>query len=162
MENSIKSTEDSCEEEIVECLLKHYKCLSAFGIRFTWLGVHKIYRVALVACRTFITEPVAKLYAMSALVMIMTALNAVIKPYKDKRANMTAILSYIANLCIAGLSLVKAHLVAFGCNTNCQYRDTVVAYMGTVEDAFLLYAPFVALRLWVACIGLQKCLRKHK
>ena len=58
MENSIKSTEESCEEEIVECLLKHYKYLSVFGIRFTWLGVHKIYRVALVACRTFITEPV--------------------------------------------------------------------------------------------------------
>ena len=52
--------------------------------------------------------------------------------------------------------------MAFGCNTNCQYRDTVVAYMGTVEDAFLLYAPFVALGLWVACTGLQKCLRKHK
>ena len=156
------SNKDSCAEEIVECLLKHYKCLSVFDIRFTWLGVHKIYRVALVACRTFITEPVAKLYAMSALVVIMTALNAMIKPYKDKRANMTATLSYIANLCIAGISLVKAHLVAFGCNTNCQYRDTVVAYMGTVEDAFLLYAPFVALGLWVACMGLQKCLNKHK
>ena len=162
IETSIKSKECSCEEEIVECLLKHYKCLSVFGIRFTWLGVHKIYRVALVACIRFITEPVAKLYAMSSLVMILTALNAVIKPYKDKRANMTATLSYIVNLCIAGISLVKAHLVAFGCNTNCQYRDTVVTYMGTVEDAFLLYAPFVALGLWVACKGLQKCVKKHK
>ena len=52
----------SCEEVIVECLLKHYKCLSFLSVRFTWLGIHKIYRVALVACRTFITEPVKRLY----------------------------------------------------------------------------------------------------
>ena len=45
MEASIKSEEGTCQEEIVESLLKYYKCLSVFGIRFTWLGVHKIYRV---------------------------------------------------------------------------------------------------------------------
>ena len=70
-------TKDVCfyDEIIVECLVKHYKCLSMFGIRFTWLGVHKIYRVILVACKTFITEPVTRLYVMSMLVMTMTAAN---------------------------------------------------------------------------------------
>ena len=69
------------DEIIVECLMKHYKCLSMFRIRFTWLGVHQIYRVILVACKIFITEPVTRLYVMSILVMAMTAANAISKPY---------------------------------------------------------------------------------
>ena len=133
---------DSCKEIIVECLLKHYDSLSIFGMKFTWLGVHKIYRVALVACKTFITEPVNRLYPMSTLVLAMTAANAIMRPCKDKRANTTATLSYIANLCIGGLNLVKAHLVVYGCDTSCVHRDTVIKYMGTIKNALLTYAPF--------------------
>ena len=151
-----------CKEAIAECLLKHYKCLRLFGIRFTWLGVHKIYRVTLVACSTFITIPISRLYAMGALVMTMAAANAIIQPYKDQTANRTATLSYMANLCIATLSLVKVHLVAFGCDTSCQYRDTVVQYMNTFEDILLLYAPIAVIVLWVVNKGLQKCLKKCK
>ena len=84
MEASIKSEEGTCQKEIVESLLKDYKCLSVFGIRFTWLGVHKIYRVVLVGCRTFITEPVTRLYVMTALVIIMRVLNAFINHIKSK------------------------------------------------------------------------------
>ena len=162
MEVSIKSEEGTCQEEIVESLLKDYKCLSMFGIRFTWLGVHKIYRVILVGCRTFITEPVTRLYAMSALVTMMTALNAFIKPYKEQRANTTATLSYLANLLIAMISIGKAHLVNYGCDTSCDHRDTVVRYMSTVEDVLLLYVPLVAMGLWAIQTGFQKCLRKCK
>ena len=72
---------NSCEELIEDSLLKHYRCLSLFGIRFTWLGVHKIYRVILVVCRTFIMEPVTRLYVMSVTAVMMTACNAFIKPY---------------------------------------------------------------------------------
>ena len=151
-----------CEEAIAECLLKHYKCLRLFGIRFTWLGAHKIYRVALVACSTFITIPISRLYAMGALVMTMAVANAIIQPYKDQTANRTATLSYMANLCITGLSLVKVHLVAFGCDTSCQYRDTVVQYMNTFEDILLLYAPLAVIGLWVVNKGLQNCLKKCK
>ena len=153
---------ETCEGVIVESLLKHYKCLRVFRIRFTWLGVHKIYRVALVACRTFITEPVTRLYVMTTLVMTMTLLNATIKPYKENKANTTATISYIANLYIAVLSLLKASYMAFGCDTNCQYRDTVVGYMGRAEDVLLLYVPIVALGLWFVQTGFQKCLGKCK
>ena len=151
-----------CEEAIAECLLKHYKCLRLFGIRCTWLGVHKIYRVALVACSTFITVPISRLYAMGALVMTMAVANAIIQPYKDQTANRTATLSYMTNLCITGLSLVKVHLVAFGCDTSCQHRDTGVHYMNTFEDILLLYAPLAVIVLWVVNKGLQKCLKKCK
>ena len=162
MEASVKSEEGTCQEEIVECMLKDYKCLSVFGIRFTWLGVHKIYRVVLVGCRTFITEPVTRLYVMSALVIMMTALNAFIKPYKEQRANTTATMSYIATLLIAIINIGKAHLVKYGCDTSCDHRDTVVRYMGTVEDVLLLYVPVVAMGLWVIQTSFQKCLKKCK
>ena len=152
----------SCEEIIVETLQKHYKCLSLFGFRFTWLGVHMLYRLALVACRTFITEPVKRLYAMSALVLAMTAANAFIKPYKDQKANITATISYIANLCIAGLNLVKANYVAYGCNTGCDDRDKVIEHMVTFENALLLYAPFTAIGLWVVYKGIQRVVEKCK
>ena len=72
------------------------------------------------ACSTFITVPASSLYAMSALVMTMAVANALIQPYKDQTANRTATLSYMVSLCIAGLSLVKVHLVAYGCDPSCQ------------------------------------------
>ena len=99
---------------------------------------------------------------MSALVTMMTALNAFIKPYKEQRANKTATLSYLANHLIAMISIGKAHLVNFGCDTSCEYRVTVVKYMGTVEDVLLLYVPLVAMGLWVIQTGFQKCLKKCK
>ena len=162
IEGSIKSEEGTCQEEIVESLLKDYISLSVFGIRFTWLGIHKIYRVVLVGCRTFITEPVTRLYVMTTLVIIITALKGLIKPYKEQRANTTSTLSYIATLLIAIINIGKAHLVNFGCETSCKYRDTVVRYMGTVEDVLLLYLPLVAMGLWVIQTGFQKCLKKCK
>ena len=155
-----KASAETCEEIVVESLLKHYKCLSVFGIRFTWLGVHKIYRVILVACRTFITDQVIRLYVMTAMLMVMTFFNATIKPYKEQRANTTATLSYIANLCIAILNLMKANYVAFGCDNSCHYRDTVVGYMDKFEEALLLYVPLVAVVLWFIHRGVQKCLGK--
>ena len=92
----------------------------------------------------------------------MTAANAMTKPYKDERANRTATLSYLANICLAALNLVKANYVAFGCDTDCQFRDTVIQYMGIFEEALLLYVPLVTIVLWFLCSRLQKCLRKGK
>ena len=99
---------------------------------------------------------------MSALVLAMAVVNAIVKPYKDQRANTTATVSYIANLCIAGLSLVKAHLVAFGCDTNCQYRDAVFQYLGLFEKVLLFYAPLGAIGLLVIYTGVQKFIKKGK
>lgn len=47
------------EEVVLTTLLKHYKCLDIFGIPLTWLGVHKFYRVILVACNTYISRPIS-------------------------------------------------------------------------------------------------------
>ena len=146
----------SCEEVIVETMQKHYKCLCLLGVKFTWLGVHMLYRLVLVACGTFITESVTRLYPMCALVLIMAAANAIIKPYKDQRANTTATLSYIANLCIGGFNLVKANYATFGCDTNCEFRVKIIQYMDTVENVLLLYAPLAAILLWVVYRGFQK------
>ena len=66
---------NSCEQMIVECLLKHYKFLCFFGIRFTWLGVHKIYRVVLVVSRNFIADPITRLYTMSTLVTVVSVVS---------------------------------------------------------------------------------------
>ena len=93
------------------------------------------------ACKTFITDPVMRLYVMTTMVIVMTFLNATIKPYKEQRANITATLSYMANLCIAIISLMKANYLAFGCDTSCHYRDILVRYMENFEEAFLLYIP---------------------
>ena len=46
------------EMEILTTLLEHYRELNLFGVRFTWLFIHKLYRVTLVACNTFITKPI--------------------------------------------------------------------------------------------------------
>ena len=70
-----------------------------FGIRFTWLGIHKLYRTILVACNTYITEPITKIYFMTLMLLIITVLNAVVKPYKKNAANSVAIVSYAASIC---------------------------------------------------------------
>ena len=43
------------KEAITETLLKHYKTMKLFGISFNWLAIHKIYRMILVACNTYIS-----------------------------------------------------------------------------------------------------------
>ena len=88
-------------EAISHTLLEHYKTLNVCGIYFTWLGIHKFYRVALVACNTYITEPLQRLWIMTAILIVLTVLITFVKPYKEQRANQTAIISYAANLCIA-------------------------------------------------------------
>ncbi len=68
-----KDSEDDTQNEavIVDTLLKHYRSLKLFGIHFTWLGIHQAYRVALVVCNTYITEPLPKLWAMTAMLMLV-------------------------------------------------------------------------------------------
>ena len=60
-ELNIEDTNDSqksnkhtyLEREVLYTLLKHYRRLTLFGVQFTWLGVHLIYRVLLVVCYTY-------------------------------------------------------------------------------------------------------------
>ena len=115
-------------DTISNVLLEHYRCLKLFGFRFTWLGVHKLYRVLLVICNTYITQPMTRLFIMTIILFHITVANILMKPYKDKRANQTASLSYIANICIAIINLCKTMLATFGCETNCFLRTTILHY----------------------------------
>ena len=46
------------KEAITETLLKQYKTMKLFGISFNWLAIHKIYRMLLVACNTYISHSI--------------------------------------------------------------------------------------------------------
>ena len=126
-----------CLDVIADVLLEHYRSLKFLGFRFTWLGAHKLYRVLLVICNTYITNPMTRLTIMTTILVHITVANILIKPYKDRRANQTASVSYIANICIAIINLCKTLLVTFGCETNCFLRATILHYMETIEDVVL-------------------------
>ena len=149
-------------EQVVHVLLEHYEPMNFCGIRFTWLGIHKLFRIFLVACNTYITEPLTRLLCMTVAVLTIFTLNVVIKPYRDSRANTTASLSYAANLCIAAVNAVRAIMMTFDCRTNCNFRSTVLKYLDLCEDVLLFYIPLVSVALWVVLTGFQKLSRKHK
>ena len=72
------------KEAITETLLKHYKTMKLFGISFNWLAIHKIYRMILVACNTYISHSIMRLCAMSSLLLGIMLLHSLQKPYKKK------------------------------------------------------------------------------
>ena len=150
------------EEAILDTLLKHYKCNQVRGIRFTWLGIYQFYRVILVICNTYITEPLPRLWAMTTSLMLIAIANTLMKPYKDDKANKTAILSYAANPCIAMINVFKTGLVTFDCKINCSVVDTVLWYFTLCEKILLIYLPVVALAVWLISIGVQKSSSKDK
>ena len=61
----------SSEEALMETLLKHYKTMKICGLSMTWLVFLKLYRMALVWCSTYITEPFPRLCAMNVLVIVI-------------------------------------------------------------------------------------------
>ena len=83
------------------------RAITSNHIQFTWLGVHKLYRGGLVGCNTYITDPLKKLCTMSFLLLLISLVNVFTKPYKDKKTNRVAVLSYAANVCIAVINLIK-------------------------------------------------------
>ena len=156
---------DDClenEEVIVSTLLEHYKCLNLCGLNFTWLGIHKLYRVVLVACNTYITDPLWRLWIMTIILMILAILNTVVKPYKDTRANLTSVLSYSANLCIAIINISKTTLATFDCKTNCSLKVTLFWYFGLCDNILLIYIPFTAFVGWVIFSIVKKIASKLK
>ena len=97
----IKYKFNNSREAITYTLLKDYRPLSVFSVQFTWLGIHKIYRVGLVACSTYITDPWSRLCTMTIILLIMSVATGFIQPYENRTTNKVAILSYVANACIA-------------------------------------------------------------
>ena len=150
------------EEQIVHILLQHYKCLSIYGIRFTWHGIHKFYRLILVVCSTYVTETFPKLLIMTSILMVITIGNVFLKPYKDTRTNKTATLSYMANLCIAMLNLWKTALVTFDCKTNCSFKDILLWYFNLAENILLNWLPIIAVGIWLVYSLFEKCQSKSK
>ena len=145
------------EIEILTALLEHYRELNLFGVRFTWLCIHKLYRVALVACNTFITEPISRLCLMTLVLIIVATINTFVKPYNDNKANFTASLSYAANLCLAVLNVFKTALVTFDCKSNCSFQATVLWYFDLTENVLLSYIPCVVIAAWFVYTVVQKC-----
>ena len=150
------------EIEIITALLEHYRELNLFGVRFTWLCIHKLYRVALVACNTFIAEPISRLCLMTLVLIIVATINTFVKPYNDNKANLTASLSYAANLCLAVLNVFKTGLVTFDCKSNCSFQATVVWYFDLAENVLLSYIPCVVIAVWFVYTVVQKCGPKSK
>ena len=156
-ETQSKSKFNDSREAITCTLLKHYRCLNVFRVRFTWLGVHKLYRVGLVACNTYITDPLKKLFIMSIVLAVLSVTNTFTKPYKDRNTNRVSIMSYMANICIAVINLWKTALVTFGCQINCaSYRNIVLGYLGKVENVLLIYIPVVLVPVAFVYVAVQK------
>ena len=150
------------ETEILSTLLEHYRELNLFGMRFTWLCIHKLYRVALVACNTFITEPISRLCLMTLVLIILATINTFVKPYNDNKANLTASFSYAANLCLAVLNIVRSVMITFDCKSNCSFQRTVLWYFDLTENVLLSYIPCVVTAAWFMFFMVQKCGPKHK
>ena len=150
------------EIEILSALLEHYRELNLFGLRFTWLCIHKLYRVVLVACNTFITEPIYRLCLMTLVLIIVTVVNSIVKPYNDYKANLTASFSYAANLCLAVLNIVRSVMITFDCKSNCSFQATVLWYFDLTENVLLSYIPFVVIAAWFMFFMVQKYGPKNK
>ena len=150
------------EIEILTTLLEHYKELNLFGIRFTWLCIHKLYRVALVACNTFITEPISRLCMMTLVLIIVATINAFVKPYNDFKANLTASFSYAANLFLAVINIARSIMVTFDCKSNCSVQATVLWYFDLTENVLISYIPCVFIVGWFVFFMVQKFSPKKK
>ena len=150
------------KDAITENLLKHYKTLKLFGASFNWLAIHKIYRMILVACNTYISHSIMKLCTMISFLLGIILLHSLLRPYKQRPANVTAMFSYLANSGIAIINLIKAVLFEYGCQTNCSDKSKILQYLDTAEKTLLVYVPIASVCLWLLSEGLKKCTCKAK
>ena len=136
------------EESLMETLLKHYKTLRVCGVCMTWLVFLKLYRMALVWCSTYITEPLPRLCGMTVLVLLITVLTAKIKPYKENIANSMAFFSYIASLCIVIINITKSALIS-GVYKPTSLVQSVLTYLDLCDTILLSWLPAGAIATWI-------------
>ncbi len=148
MEETVDTKHTSSEEALLETLLKHYKELNVCGIPMTWLIFLKLYRMSLVWCSTYVTEPFPGLRAMTSLVLTVLLLTALVKPYKDNTNNKVALLPYLTSTCIAIINVAKSVLV-FGVYQPSVSVLSVLSYMDIVDNILLSGLPLLALCLWI-------------
>lgn len=142
---------------VLHSLLDHYQTLTFMGVRFTWLGVHKLFRVLLVACNTYITEPLWRLAGVTVAVLIMLVSSTLVKPYKDKRANLTSAFSYSATLVVAMINFGKAFMLTFESQRNMQLKVNILALFDLTENILIVYVPIAACLVWVLASAGGKC-----
>ena len=150
------------KEAITETLLKNYKTMTLFRVSFNWLAIHKIYRLILVACNTYISHSVIKLSAMTSCLLGIMLLHSLLKPYKQLPANIAAAFSYLANCGIAIINLIKAGLSEYDCKINCSDKTEFLWYLDIAEKILFVYVPVVSVCIWLLSEGLQKCIKKPK
>ncbi len=162
--SSATAVQDYSETEVVilHTLLHHYRKLEFFGISFTWLAVHKIYRLLLVACYTYTTDSFVRICTMTAMLLVITTGNSILKPYSDHRANTTATLSFTANICVAVCNMCRAGLVKFSCLTNCSSRPELLWYLALIDTVLLKWVPVATLAGWAVFMVVSRCLSKSK
>ena len=136
--------------------------MKLFGISFNWLAIHKIYRMILVACNTYISNSIMKLCTMTPFLLGIMLLHSLIKPYKQRPANVTAAFSYVANCGIAMINMMKAMISEYGCQINCSNKNQFLGYIDTSEQILLVYVPITSICVWLLSTMLQKCLQKSK
>ena len=83
---------EQCTKAILNIVFEPYRRLILGGISINWLGIHKLYRVILVIMSTYFAEYLPRLSAMTGLVIVMSCLTVLFRPFKDKRTNQAAIL----------------------------------------------------------------------
>ena len=132
------------------------------GFSFTWLAIHKMYRIVLVALNTYLTDPSMRLLSMSVFLIFISTINAFIKPYKNNETNLIVTLSYLLNMLIAMLNICKAVLKTFSFKTNCSFQSVFINYVEVVENTLLVYVPVVMISLFMILTVLRKCKKKDK
>ncbi len=162
-DNRSKLWSQSSREAITSTLLKNFRTFRVLGVQFTWLGVHNLYRIGLIACATYITNPLTRLSLLSSMLLMMLIAHVLIRPYKTNTANFVAFLSFVANACIAMINLWKAALVLYDCKTNCEsHRDIALWYMSQIETVLLSYIPTVAIPVTLLVMAVHKLRKKKK
>ncbi len=137
------------EEIVFHILLRHYRPLCVCGFSFTWLGIQKLHRMVLVACYTYIKEPLPRLSAMVVLVIGTGLATVLIKSYKDNRANKTACLSHIASICIAIINMCKCLVIASNYKPTSLSMVITLQYFDVCEAFLLTWLPVVAIGIWL-------------
>ena len=94
--------------------------------------------------------------------MLIAIANTFMKPYKDNKANKTAISSYAGNLSIAMINVFKTAPVTFDCKTNCFLVEILHWYFSLTEKILLIYLPSMAFVIWLIFMGVQKSISKDK
>ena len=161
-DDSAEGNLQSSRKEVTKTLLDHYKILKFFGVKFTWLAAHKLYRLMLVASNTYVTEPLLRLIIMTSLLVFMTICNVCVQPYKKRTANIVSTVSYLCNIVIAMINMCLAIMERFSCRTNCPSMVVVVQWCNKCEQILVIYLPLGAVVLWFVMSKLTKCKRKEK